>query len=128
MGKISMPRKAISRVRNNPRRENPVDYFVDMQQPVEDEIIDIADFETFLRENLKIAGKKGNFGDDVEISSNGSKVTLSTKIIFSKKYVKYLTKKYLKKNDLRNYLHIVANRKLGYTVKYINIADGEEVD
>jgi len=45
------------------------------------------------------------------------------------RYLKYLTKKYLKKQQLREYLHVVANntQKNTYELKYFNInADDAE--
>merc|ERR1719343_248783 len=118
-----MPRKAISKVRSNPIVKKPVEYSLDWSQPIEDEVIDIADFVDFLKQNLKIDGKKGNLSA-VEISNTESKVTLSTTNVFSKKYVKYLTKKYLKKQDLRDYLRVIADPKLGYVIKFVDVNDG----
>ena len=69
-----MPRKAISKVRNNRISKKPVEYTVDLSQPTEDEVIDIADFVDFLKQNLKIDGKKGNL-NAVEIGSTDSKVS-----------------------------------------------------
>lgn len=71
-----MPRKAISKIRNNPIVERAVEYVVDLTQPTEDEIIDTADFQDFLLENLKINGKKGkaNLEGVVDITATDNKV------------------------------------------------------
>ena len=69
-----MPRKAISRIRNNPVVKKAVEYNIDLSQPTEDEVIDVSEFEDFLKSNLKIDGKKGNLGNDVVITSTESKV------------------------------------------------------
>lgn len=42
------------------------------------------------------------------------------------RYLKYLTKKYLKKNNLRDWLRVVANSKGGYELRYFNINNEEE--
>jgi len=42
------------------------------------------------------------------------------------RYLKYLTKKYLKKQDLRDYLHVIASDKNSYCLKYFNIQQEEE--
>merc|ERR1712228_1113643 len=46
---------------------------------------------------------------------------------FSKRYLKYLTKKYLKKNNLRDWLRVVASNKETYELRYFQISqdDGE---
>ena len=40
----------------------------------------------------------------------------------SHRYLKYLTKKYLKKNNLRDWLRVVANTKTGYELRYFNVS------
>jgi len=45
---------------------------------------------------------------------------------FSKRYLKYLTKKYLKKQLLRDYLHVIAPTKDSYQLRYFNIQGDEE--
>ena len=39
----------------------------------------------------------------------------------SKRYLKYLTKKYLKKHSLREFLYVVATNKQTYQIRYFNI-------
>ena len=54
------------------------------------------------------------------------KVAISAKSELQKRYLKYLTKKYLKKLDILEYLRIVATDKQTYSIKYIKIGDNEE--
>merc|ERR1712191_23220 len=79
-------------------------FTIDCTHPVEDGIMNPADFETFLRK----------------------KITVSSEIAFSKRYLKYLTKKYLKKNNLRDWLRVVANAKNCYELRYFNINNEED--
>lgn len=44
----------------------------------------------------------------------------------SARYLKYLTKKYLKKNNLRDWLRVVANTKESYELRYFQINQDEE--
>ena len=48
----------------------------------------------------------------------------------SKRYVKYLTKKYLKKKGLRDWLRVVSVNPSTYELRYFNIdnEDDEEVE
>jgi large subunit ribosomal protein L22e len=119
-----MPSKTHSKVRKNPIKEKAITFAIDLKQPVEDGVFEIMDFENHLKERLKINGKKGS--DHVEISTKDNKVFITTKVIFSKRYIKYLAKKYLKKQDLRDYLRVIATEKNGYTVKFVNISEGAE--
>ncbi|KAG2459093.1 RL22 protein, partial [Polypterus senegalus] len=45
---------------------------------------------------------------------------------FRSGYLKYLTKKYLKKNNLRDWLRVVANSKESYELRYFQINQDEE--
>jgi len=42
------------------------------------------------------------------------------------RYMKYLTKKFLKKNNLRDYIRVVANSKSSYELRYFQINTQEE--
>merc|ERR1719198_1841497 len=96
-------------------------FTVDCSQPVDDGIMDAASFEKFLQDRIKVSGKTGNLGDLVTISRDKAKVTVASDIQFSKRYLKYLSKKYLKKQQLRDWLHVIASTKQSYELKYYNI-------
>jgi len=93
------------------------------RQPVDDGIMDAASFEKFLQDRIKVSGKTGNLGDMVTVSRDKAKVTVASDIPFSKRYLKYLSKKYLKKQQLRDWLHVIANSKSSYELRYYNIHD-----
>lgn len=82
----------------------------------------MANFEQFLQERIKVNGKAGNLGGGVvTIERSKSKITVTSEVPFSKRYLKYLTKKYLKKNHLRDWLRVVANSKESYELRYFQI-------
>ena len=51
---------------------------------------------------------------------------LVSKTDFDCRYLKYLTKKYLKKNNLRDWLRVVASQKDSYELRYFQINNEEE--
>lgn len=53
----------------------------------------IASFEKFLVEKIKVANKAGNLGDSIKVSRDKTKLTVTADIPMSKRYLKYLTKK-----------------------------------
>jgi large subunit ribosomal protein L22e len=87
---------------------------LDLTHPVENGIFDSGNFEQFLQEKVKVNGKTGNLGNVVHIEHLKNKITVVSEKQFSKKYLKYLTKKYLKKNNLHDWLHVVASDKETY--------------
>ena len=58
------------------------------------------------------AGKLGEVAATIERSE--STITATSVVPFSKRYLKYLSKKYLKKNNLHDWLRGVANSKESY--------------
>ena len=102
---------------------------VDCSTPAQDDIMD-ADlmnaYQQYLAENIKLHGRKGKLGDKVKITQENNVVTVATTMAYRKRYVKFLTKKFLKKKNLRDWLRILATGKGEYTLKYFNIQDGEE--
>ena len=59
-----------------------------------------------IRPPLQVNGKAGALGDTVSISRDKAKLTVTAELPFSKRYLKYLTKKHLKKQQLRDYLRV----------------------
>mmetsp|Transcript_27786 Transcript_27786/g.40867 ORF Transcript_27786/g.40867 Transcript_27786/m.40867 type:complete len:105 (-) Transcript_27786:106-420(-) len=45
---------------------------------------------------------------------------------FSKRYLKYLAKKFLKKMQMRDFLRVVSTNKGTYELKYFNIQENED--
>lgn len=99
---------------------------MDCTHPVEDGIMDVANFEQFLHERIKVGGKTNNFGSDVSIDRQKNKITVVSDIPFSKRYLKYLTKKYLKKNNLRDWLRVVSSAQATYELRYFQINNEDE--
>ena len=54
-------------------------------QPVEDRVLDVASFEKFLHDHIKVNGKAGALGDAVTIAREKTKVTVSAEMPFSKR-------------------------------------------
>merc|ERR1711870_59927 len=94
-------------------------FVLDCARPVDDKIMEIGSFEKFLKDRVKVNGKAGVLGDAV-----------TTEVEMSKRYLKYLTKKYLKKHNVRDWLRVVASNKdrSVYELRYFNIADQDAED
>ncbi|KIK96359.1 hypothetical protein PAXRUDRAFT_826024 [Paxillus rubicundulus Ve08.2h10] len=105
-------------------------FVIDYSRPAADGVFDGADFEKFLHDRIKVENKAGQLGDSVKITRDASnKITVTTNIPFSKRYLKYLTKKFLKKNTLRDWIRVVASAKDVYQLRFYNIArDGDDED
>ena len=71
-------------------------------------------------------GKTGNLGDKIQLSREKNKIHITAESPFSKRYLKYLTKKYLKKQQLRDFLRVIAPTKTTYELRYFNINNDDD--
>ena len=101
-------------------------FVIDCSGPANDKIFDAAAFEKYLHDRIKVDGRTNNLGDAIAISrSADNKITVVANIAFSKRYLKYLTKKFLKKNQIRDWLRVIATDKQTFELRYFNIANDE---
>mmetsp|Transcript_53800 Transcript_53800/g.83754 ORF Transcript_53800/g.83754 Transcript_53800/m.83754 type:complete len:124 (+) Transcript_53800:73-444(+) len=107
-------------------KKQTLKFTVDCQQPADDTIIVVGEFEKFLKERIKVDGKTGNLGDKVTVAKEKSKIHVTAESPFSKRYLKYLAKKYLKKCQLRDFLRVVAPNKTSYELRYFNINEDND--
>ena len=64
---------------------------IDASQPASDKIFDVAAFEKFLHDKIKLEGRTGNLGDIVTITQEGEgKIVIVAHTQFSGRYLKYL--------------------------------------
>merc|ERR1711998_707450 len=123
MGAFAMPK--LAKAKKVVKSKKVLKFTVDCSQPVDDGIMDAASFEKFLLDRIKVGGKVGNLGELVSVSRDKAKVLVNADTAFSKRYLKYLSKKYLKKQQLRDWLHVVASSKTAYELRYYNIHEQE---
>jgi large subunit ribosomal protein L22e len=111
-------------------KKKALTFTIDCAKPVDDKIMDISSFEKFLVDKIKVNGKTGVLGDDVKVVRDKSKITVTAETHMSKRYLKYLTKKYLKKHNVRDWLRVVASNKdrSVYELCYFKIAENEAED
>ncbi|EMC99191.1 hypothetical protein BAUCODRAFT_120485 [Baudoinia panamericana UAMH 10762] len=104
-------------------------YIINATQPTNDRIFDPSAFATFLQQRIKVEGRTGNLGDAITVSNLGDgRIEIVSHQEFSGRYLKYLTKKFLKKQQLRDWLRVVATAKGEYSLKFFNVVgdEGEE--
>lgn len=65
----------------------------------------------------------------LQVEVSGNTITISaSNVSFAKRYFKFLAKRYLKKNSLREYMRVLATSKTGYSLKYYSIGEEEETE
>lgn len=109
-------------------KKSVVKFVIDCTEAVDDKVLDVAAFEKYLHDRIKINGKTGQLaGSNVVITRDRTKVTVASpaELGFSKRQLKYLSKRYLKKLQLKNFLRVVAASKNSYEMRYYSISGGD---
>lgn len=103
-------------------------YQIDCSRPVEDGIMQMDDFETYLKSRIKVNGRTSTTGQPrhLKFERQKYKLLVTSEIPIAKRYLKYLTKKYLKKNNLRDWLRVVSSSKDTYELRYFQINNEDE--
>lgn len=114
--KLSKAKKA-----NQMRTSKGIKYILDCKLPLKDSILEINDLEKFFKDNIKVENKTNNLKNKISVTSDDTKIYITVHIPFSKRYIKYLTKKYLKMHQIRDFLRVTATSKLVYELKYFQV-------
>eukprot|EP01084_Bolivina_argentea_P189421 325739_1 len=98
------------------------------RKPVEDEIFDVDEFVKYIKEHFKVDGKTGQVGAArlVNVQKSTTTVHVMSKKPFPKYYLKFLTKRYLKRHGLRDYVRVIADKKSSYELRYFNIQEDKK--
>ncbi|CAI2729575.1 unnamed protein product [Schistosoma spindalis] len=94
---------------------------------IDEDIVSPSLLEKYLKEHIKVDNKLNNLGKDVHVERDKSTIHVTANIPFSKRYLKYLTKKFLKRHKLRDFLRVVAKSKDSYEFRFFNF-ENEDTD
>ena len=116
--------------RSTPLKTGKSIFKIDCSVPANDGVFDgemITAFEQYFLANTKLHGKKGKLGDKCKIVMDKDKnvLTVATTMKYRKKYFKYLTKKFLKKKQMRDYFRVLRADKNSFKLSYFNIQQDE---
>ncbi|XP_053951649.1 60S ribosomal protein L22 [Anastrepha ludens] len=125
-GKVA--KKNVLRGKGIKKKKVSIRFGIDCTNIAEDNIMDVADFEKYVKARLKVNGKVNNLGNNVTFERLKMKLYVNSDVHFSKAYLKYLTKRYLKKNSLRDWIRVVSNDKDSYELRYFRISSNDDED
>jgi large subunit ribosomal protein L22e len=102
-------------------------YTVDFNSPVDNNLLTLESALKYMQSNMKINGLKGKLGNTIKISITGKKdknkntliVSVDSQLQFSKRYIRYLVKKFLKREGIARFLTVSSTSPNAYTVKVI---------
>ncbi len=72
-----------------------------------------------MNERIKVNSGKAGVHSEVTVAREQKKIVIQAKVDFSKRSLKYLTKKFLKKSELRDFIRVVADSKNSYELRYV---------
>jgi len=107
------------------KKEGVRKFHVNLDQAVSNSLLTLEAAKTYLESNIKVNGLRGKLGELVKVSQTDKKdkqkntlvISSDNTMKFSKRYVKYLIKKYLKRENISLYLRVISSGPNGYLVK-----------
>lgn len=120
---MSQPDKQIKKKEKSYKK-----YYVNFDAAVSNSLLALESAVKYLNNNIKVNGLKGKLSDSVKVGATdkGDKqkntilIQADNKMKFSKRYIKYLVKKFLKKENISLYLRVIAQGSSTYIVKLFN--------
>ena len=113
-------------VKKEESKRNYKHYYLDLNGPVQNNLITLESAAKYLSQNIKVKGLKNHLEDLIKIHPIKNDKVKNTVLIyvdsntkFSKRYIRYLTKKFLKKEGIARYLVVASTAPNTYTVRYI---------
>ncbi|KAH8309512.1 hypothetical protein KR059_011205, partial [Drosophila kikkawai] len=104
-------------------------FVIDCSCLVEDLLMDLVDLEKYMKSHIKVNMRINNLGDMVNFERpKSTMLVINSCTHFSKRYFKYLTKRYLKKNSLRDWVRMVSTAKDTYAMLYFKIQNKDSDD
>ena len=101
-------------------------YVIDCTLPVKDKVFQAKELLEHFLNKIKVDKKCKNLGKAVQATcDDGKKIRVNAEIPLAKRYLKYLAKKFLKKQEVRDYLRLVAPSRTTYEFKYFKMESGE---
>ena len=103
---------------------------VDFNSPCSNNLLTLEGAQKYLKSNFKINGLKGKLEDKnakIKVAMTDKKdkrkntlvISVDNKLQFSKRYIKYLVKKYLRREGIARFLTVSSTAPNAYTVKVI---------
>jgi large subunit ribosomal protein L22e len=100
-------------------------FTIDFNQAVNNNLLSVEAAVKYLNQNIKVNGLKNKLSDSVIVSTTDKKDKQKNSLVvqadntmkFSKRYVKYLIKKFLKRENVSLYLRVISSGPNSYLVK-----------
>merc|ERR1712018_1074492 len=73
------------------KQSTTLKFTIDCTSPIEDGIMEIASFNQYLKDRIKINGKVGQLANQVTVTNTKNTLTVESSSAFSKRYLKYLS-------------------------------------
>merc|ERR1711957_774407 len=96
-------------------KKSTLKFTIDCKLPIEDNVIVLKDFSSFLEQRIKVDNKTGNLGTAVTVSMDKESIVVESKIPFSKRY-------------LKEFLRVIAVNKNTYALRYFKINNEEAAE
>ena len=94
-------------------------FHVECASPVSDSLFTLQDFVEYLNQKIKLNGLRNNHNGKITIESDASnnRVTVTSTVKYSKRAVRFYTRKFLQKQGLHQRFRVLAHSKDSYEIR-----------
>lgn len=100
-------------------------FLVDFNPAITNNLLSLETAVSYLNSRIKLNGLTNKLGDKIEVNATDKKekqkntvvVAVDSNLQFSKRYIRYLVKKFLKKEGISSFLRVISTGPQGFVVK-----------
>ena len=102
-------------------------FVIDCSSPVSDKFFELADLVEYLQKHMKVGKLRNNLAGKVTIEADDSakEVRVTASVKYSKRAVRYYTRKFLKKQNLRDRFRVIAVSATSYQLRPYRVSTEE---
>lgn len=90
-----------------------------------DNLMGMSELHEYFINTFKYNGKKNNFKDEVEIETDKNKLVIKCPTSIKKSYLRFLSKKFLHRKQLSEWVRILGDGKDGYEMAFYDNVKNE---
>nr|6ZU5_LU0 Chain LU0, eL22 [Paranosema locustae] len=92
---------------------------------VKDSLLSTEDLNSYLEARMKVNGRTGNLAGNIDLVCTEESILVKPRVRLSKKYLKYLVKKFLYKKELIDWVRILSTGKSSYKLAYYRVVSNK---
>lgn len=94
-------------------------FYIDCSAALADNFFGLQDFVEYLNKHMKVNELKNNLNGKITLEADAKekRITVTSNVKYSKRACRYYTRKFIKKQDLRDRFRVISSKKDTYELR-----------